>query len=110
MSTNEITEIAVVASSPRASTVTDESGAIDVDVTVTLGERSVAGEVTLAPQQFDGRLAAYGTAPDQWISGGLLAEIYAWCGGGPTGDEDGRRRFRRALDLIESAAAAVEIA
>lgn len=85
------------ASNPRPSTCLDIAGAVDVDVTVTIGDRVLDGEVTLAPQQYDGLLAAYGSSPDQWISGALLAALRQL--------DDAA--FRAACDDIEAAARAL---
>lgn len=100
--------IHVAASVGTPSDCTDVEGAIDVDVTVTIGAQEYDGEVTLAPQQqHDGRLAAYGSAPDYWISSGLLAELYAASEritGSPPSEDVGREWFRAVCDQIESAA------
>ncbi len=99
--------IHVAASIATPSDCTDAPGAVDIDVTVTIGNVQHDGEVTLAPQQSDGRLAAYGSAPDYWISGDLLAELYAACEritGAPPSEDAGRKWFRAVCDQIESAA------
>jgi len=82
------------ASNSRPSTHLDLAGAVDVDVAVTIAGSILAGEVTLAPQQHDGRLAAYGAQPDQWVSGALLGALRGL----------DAAAFRPALDAIESAA------
>lgn len=103
---------------PRPSTCTDVPGAVDVNVTVTIGDRVIDGEVTLAPtpDPRDDRLTAYGAAPDHWISGALLAELYAACeaatgappGGHPRDPQSvlaaANQWFRDALQEIERAA------
>lgn len=90
--------LTVVASSPRPSSCLPVAGAVDVDVTVTLpGGDPLEGEVTLAPRQYDGQLASYGSSPDHWVSGALLRAL--------RGLSD--LAFRAALDQIEAAAADV---
>lgn len=115
--------ITCTAQNPRPSTCLDINGAVDLDVTVTipsatpgLSDESVLGEVTLAPAQYDGRLAPYGTSADQWCSGGLLARLRAACesatgaapGGHPRDPQSvlaaANAWFRAALDEISSAA------
>lgn len=86
--------VRVDAAHGRPSTCVDIDGALDVEVTVTIGGRTIEGEVTLAPRQYDGQLAAYGSSPDHWISGGLLAALRRL-------DDDA---FRAACDAIEAAA------
>jgi hypothetical protein len=83
----------VTAAFPRPSTCTDTAGAIDIDVTVTINGVTVNGEVTLAPQQYDGELGAFGD-PDQWVSGDLLRHLRML-------DDSG---FRAVLNTIETAA------
>lgn len=91
------TEITVSASNARP-TSTDVTGGIDVDVVVTLPSgRAIEGEVTLAPSDHDGKPAAFGASPDEWVSDDLLKAIEDECGDG----------FRRALDEIEAVAASV---
>jgi hypothetical protein len=106
--TNTDRETRVLASSASPSTCTDVPGAVDVDVTVTIGDRVIEGEVTLVPAQYDGRLVSYGTAPDQWISGGLLAELYAECeratGATPGNAATSSAWFRSACDALGVAA------
>ncbi len=86
----------VAASIPAQSTcMPEDSGAVDIDVDVTLSDgRTLSGEVTLAPREYDGRLASFG-APDNWVSGALLRDLTRACG------EDG---LRVALNEIEVAA------
>lgn len=87
-------ESSIAATNPRRSACVDIAGAVDVDVTVTIGGRPIAGEVTLAPRQYDGTLAAYGPAPDHWISGALLSALRQ------LGDVE----FRAACDELEATA------
>jgi hypothetical protein len=69
-------EYEITASNARPSTCITTEGAYDVDVSVTIdGKALPAGEVTLAPRQYDGELDAYGNSPDHWISGALLKAI-----------------------------------
>jgi hypothetical protein len=90
-------EPVTVAVSVASPTTTDVEGALDVDVTVTLSDGTeIEGEVTLARREHDGAWAAYGDAPDYWISGALLARLHCL----------GRRAFRGACQEIESSAAA----
>lgn len=56
------------------STTVDTAGAMDYDVTLTIGDVEIDGEITLVPSQHDGTLGSWGQ-PDHWISSGLLAEI-----------------------------------
>ena len=86
--------ISISATNPRPSVCLDVRGAVDVDVTVTIGGRAIAGAVTLAPRQYDGALAAYGPAPDCWISGALLSALRQ------LGDVE----FRAACDELEATA------
>lgn len=74
-------------------------GGIDVDVTVTLGEVDLTGEVTLCPDRINGGWVAYGDGAEHWVSGGLLRELAARC-------RDGRDTgaLRGVLDEIEAAA------
>lgn len=66
----------ITASNARPSTCVQIAGAFDVDVVVTIdGKTLPAGEVTLAPRQYDGELDAYGPSPAHWISGALLRAI-----------------------------------
>jgi hypothetical protein len=92
------------ASNPRPSTHTDLAGAVDVDVDVEVrladGVILTQGEVTLARRPFDGRLAAFGDAPDMWISGALLATLRKLSAPGSATELD----FRAAIDEIEAAA------
>lgn len=87
------------ASNPAPSTCTDTAGATDIDVTVTINGVSLNGEVTLAPQQYDGELGAFGD-PEHWVSGDLLRHLRM------LDDSD----FRSALDTIESAAGTAALA
>ena len=80
------------------STCVDTAGALDYDVTVTIGDREIEGEITLSPQQYDGRLASWGGSPDHWVSGGLLQTLR-------TLDDT---TFRSALAAIEQACASGE--
>jgi hypothetical protein len=90
-------EPVTVTVSVASPTTTGVEGALDVDVTVTLADGTeVEGEVTLARREHDGAWAAYGDAPDYWISGALLAQLHRL----------GRRAFRDACQEIESSAAA----
>lgn len=90
----EPVEVSVGVVSPTTEGV---EGAMDVDVTVTLSDGTeIEGEVTLARQSYDGAWAAYGPAPDYWISGALLARLQVL----------GRRAFRDACQEIEACAAA----
>lgn len=92
MTTTDTTCTASIA----APTTTGVDGALDVDVTVTLPDgRTLEGEVTLARREYDGAWAAYGDAPDYWISGAMLAAL-------KTLDHD---EFRAACQAIEAAAA-----
>lgn len=94
-----MTTITATASNPRRSTHVEIPSAIDVDVTIAIGYEvgdptTLSGEVTLAPRQYDGRLAAYGDSPDHWISGALLRELRALK----------RDDFRSACQALEAAA------
>lgn len=84
----------VTASNARPSGCVDMDGAIDVDVEVTIGGRTISGEVTLVPSEYDGTLVSYGTSPDHWISGGLLASMR----------DLPDARFRTLCDALRSAA------
>jgi hypothetical protein len=77
----------------------DTAGAVDVDVTIRIGGRTVEGEVTLVPSDDGNRagvLVAYGS-PDHWISRSMLAAL----------ETLPPSAFREALSEIENAAAAV---
>lgn len=65
----------VIASNRRPSSCVDVTGAVDVDVEIRMAGITMMGEVTLAPREYDGRLDAYGSTADHWISGKLLAEL-----------------------------------
>lgn len=90
----EPSAIHVAASLGTPSSCLDIPGALDIDVTVTVGDVTIDGEITLAPRQYDGRLAAYGATADHWVSGAMLAQLARMAG------DD----LRGWLDAIESAA------
>lgn len=92
--TNSITVMVTDAGNVRPSSCVEIAGAVDVDVDVRIDDRRISGEVTLAPRQYDGRLAAYGDSPDHWLSGDLLRVLR---------DLDSAA-YRAALDTIEAAA------
>jgi len=89
----------------RPSTCADIAGALDLDVEVRFETPDgvptsyMAGEITLAPAQYDGRLCAYGDSPSCWVSARLLADLYAACEGAPADT------LRRVLDLLEATGA-----
>lgn len=64
-----------IATNARPSRTIGLAGSYDVDVSIEIDGVTLTGEVTLAPRQYDGRLAAVGDCPDMWISGDLLAKI-----------------------------------
>jgi hypothetical protein len=73
-------DLTVTASGARATDTGAEGRhgpGVDVDVIVTLGGRTLAGEVTLLPAD-DGspQYVAWGS-PDHWVSPALLALLYA---------------------------------
>jgi hypothetical protein len=68
---------------------------VDVDVTVAIDGRTMGGEVTLVPGDYDRtRYVAWG-APDNWVDSRLLAWL-----------PDGRDALRECLDAIEAEASA----
>lgn len=75
------------------STCVDTEGALDYDVTVTIGDLEIEGEVTLAPSQYDGQLDSWGASPDHWVSDGLLRVLR----------DLPDARFREVLGTIRSA-------
>lgn len=81
-------------------------GALDVTISVTLPDGSgVAGEVTLAPHEYDGRWSAWGQ-PECWMSEMLvtkLREAFVDDSAHGQGNEF-RKDFTRALADIELAA------
>ncbi len=90
-----MTNTLVITATVSPSTCIGLPGARDVEVIVQIpGLEPIEGEVTLAPRPYDGRLAAYGPRPDQWVSGNLLRQLNQLC------DRD----FRATLDAIEAAA------
>lgn len=76
------------------------AGGIDVDVTVTIGEDEVVGEVTLCRDR-SGDWTSYGDAADCWVSGGLLGELMRRCA-----DERDTNALRDVLGAIRVAALA----
>lgn len=97
-----MSQIQIQASNARPTT-TGVNGAVDVNVHVTLPDgREVRGEVTLCPAE-DGRpvYESWGGGADHWVSGGLLAELYA-VAEGDTGID--REALRTMLREIEAAA------
>lgn len=95
-------DISTSASNPRPSTSTELAGALDVDIAVYLGDGVLLchGQATLAPQQADGRLAAFGASPDNWVSGGVLEVLRKLSAPGSKYAID----LRAALEEIERAA------
>lgn len=71
---SEAPAIHVECSAPTAGTT--GAGGWDLDVTVTIDDRELEGELTLLPSEHDGSPSAWG-APDNWVSSGLLAELRA---------------------------------
>lgn len=51
------------------------NGALDYDVTLTIGDREVTGGVTLYPDPANGGMGSCGSPRDGWCSGALLAAI-----------------------------------
>lgn len=99
----ETTTIHVAASIPTPSTCLAE--ATDVDVTVTLPDgREIDGGVTLVADRYDGRPVPAGDAPDCWVEGGLLLQLYSALGGRQVADS---RVMREWLSTLAAEAAAV---
>lgn len=94
--------IGVQASNPRPSQYTEEPsedsprgvlvGAVDVDVVVTIGGQQVEGTVTLARNEADKVTLESWGSPDMWVSGELLAAIWA-----ASEDSDARRNMLSTL-------------
>jgi hypothetical protein len=86
----------ITASDPTP-TEFDVEGGIDVDVQIETADDVVVGQVTLAPDQYSGRMGSWGDR-DMWVSGSLCTWIDSrW----PRGPEQ-----RQILDEIEAAAVA----
>jgi len=90
--------IEVDASAVTPSSCIDIEGAVDIDVTVRLGERSIDGEITLVPREADGVLDSWGGSPDYWMTGALLAELHR------LSDADFRRACRELVSAGRKAA------
>lgn len=98
--TNETTINAIASNVTSGST---GAGGWDVDIALTLGGRTVEGEVTLLRDEHSGRPSSWGQR-DHWISSPLLHLIDAVCS-----DEDGVANVgeqRKVYEAIEAAAEA----
>lgn len=68
----------VAVSVGSASSCVETVGAMDYDVTLTIGSVEHTGEITLIPGT-DGRLSSWGPSVDAWISGDLLRAMRQAC-------------------------------
>ncbi len=91
-----ITDPTIILENYRATTTSVE-GAVDIDVTLKApgGATVATGEITVAPQPYDGRFVAYGDSPDHWISGDLLRQLRE------LPDADFTRVVSEMQDLVE---------
>lgn len=53
----------------------DSPGALDYDVTLTIGDVEIEGEVTLYPDEANGGMGPCGSPLDGWVSSALLAAL-----------------------------------
>lgn len=93
---SEIDEEDIAVSEARPTDTGVDSG-LDVNVTLTIGDLEVEGEVTLAPHsdpREKGRYVAYGDSPETWVTDSILRHLRK------------RDDWRAVLNLIEAAAAA----
>lgn len=68
----------VAVSVGSASSCVETVGAMDYDVTLTIGSVEHTGEITLVPGT-DGRLSSWGPSVDAWVSGDLLRAMRQAC-------------------------------
>jgi len=89
------TSITIEINGQRASRcMRDVPGARDVDFSLTIGDETIDGEVTLTIDAYSRRYTACGDSPDTWIDGAAWARIR------------GREDYRDVLAALESATGA----
>lgn len=83
----------VAISAGTESDVSDAEGARDYDVTLTIGERTVEGGITLWPDKINGGMAPCDAPEDGWISTEIVRELHAM-------PDSLARKVRRALAAL----------